>query len=344
MISYTLKVFEIKRETKDTITLCFKQPGLRKIKYKAGQYLTLIFRINGRRYIRPYSFSSCPGVDELLEITVKRVVGGIVSNHIHDEINVGDSIESFSPMGDFIYHENDDLTDIYLWAVGSGITPLMSLLKYILSTKENSKVYLNLGNRNYEQTIFLEHIEKLREKHTEKFFVKYFHTEYLLDQDNPTVIKGRIDQVKALRILKENINLESSAHYICGPVGIKESVKQALDVCGVNSINIFSEDFDLVKDPKDFEDIHTQHVTLNYEGIDYPLEVIKGQSILETGLNSGIELPYSCQTGNCSTCKGKLKEGKLKMIGLQKERNDLNNDEYLLCCSYPLSNDVYLEV
>lgn len=344
MVSYTLKVFEIKRETKDTITLCFKQPGLRKVKYKAGQYLTLIFRINGRRYIRPYSFSSCPGVDELLEVTVKRVQGGIVSNHIHDEVVVGDSIETFSPMGDFVYHDDNNLTDVYLWGVGSGITPLMSLSKHILSTKESSKVYLNLGNRNYEQTIFLEQIERLREKYTENFFVKYFHTEYVLDQNNPTVVQGRIDQVKALRILEENNNLVSSAHYICGPVGIKESVRQALDVCDVDSTNIFSEDFELIKDPKDFEDIHTQLVKLNYEGVEYSLEVIKGQSILETGLNSGIELPYSCQTGNCSTCKGRLKEGKLKMIGLQKERSDLNEEEYLLCCSYPLSDDVCLEV
>ena len=111
MGNYTLRIAEVKRETEDTVTLCFKQPGLKKIKYIAGQYLTLIFRINGRRYIRPYSFSSCPGVDSYLEVTVKRVQNGLVSNHINDMVNVGDSIEVMPPMGDFIFEANDDLTD-----------------------------------------------------------------------------------------------------------------------------------------------------------------------------------------------------------------------------------------
>ena len=106
MITFALKVAEKRQETSDTVTLCFKQPGLKKIKYKAGQYLTLIFRINGRRYMRPYSFSSAPGVDTFLEVTVKRVRGGVVSNHICDFVGEGDLVEVMQPLGNFIVDEN----------------------------------------------------------------------------------------------------------------------------------------------------------------------------------------------------------------------------------------------
>ena len=103
MKQFTLKIFEIRKETSETITLCFKQPGLRKIKYKAGQYITLIVRINGRKYARPYSFSSAPSVEATIEVTVKRVFDGIVSNYIHDELKVGDVLEVLEPMGDFTF-------------------------------------------------------------------------------------------------------------------------------------------------------------------------------------------------------------------------------------------------
>src|SRR6476659_10406846 len=119
MKTYTLKVIAIKKETEDTLTLCFRQPMLKKIKYQAGQYLTLIFRINGRRYIRPYSFSSAPEIDSNLEVTVKRVAGGIISNHIHDQVKVDDIIEVMPPMGDFILPDKK-YNAVFLWGAGSG--------------------------------------------------------------------------------------------------------------------------------------------------------------------------------------------------------------------------------
>lgn len=119
MKNYTLKVHDIKKETKDTITICFKQPGLKKIKYHAGQYLTLSTRINGRKYTRPYSFSSAPSVDSFLETTIKRVPNGIFSNHIHDTLQVGDIVEVMEPMGDFVYTHDEFFNSIYFWGVGS---------------------------------------------------------------------------------------------------------------------------------------------------------------------------------------------------------------------------------
>ncbi|NTE05553.1 ferredoxin--NADP reductase [Agrobacterium tumefaciens] len=343
-MNYTLKVAEIRRETEDTVTLCFKQPGLKKIKYLAGQYLTLIFRINGRRYIRPYSFSSCPGVDSYLEVTVKRVENGLVSNHINDMVKVGDSIEVMPPMGDFIFEPNDNLTDVYFWGVGSGITPLISIIKHILSSTENINVHLNYGNRNHETTIFKDQIEALKTWYAERLTTWHFHTKLVIDEENPYLIQGRIDQEKVLSILNGQLATENCAHYICGPAGLKESVKNAIQNKYRMLTNVFSEDFELIKDPKDFENVHTQKILLTFEGTVHALEVAKGKSILEAALNADLELPYSCQTGNCSTCKGKLVAGNAKMIGLSKQRADLEQNEFLLCCTHPLTDNVHIEI
>lgn len=343
-MNYTLKVVKIKQETSDTVTLCFKQPGLKKIKYLAGQYLTLIFRINGRRFIRPYSFSSCPVVDEFLEITVKRVLNGIVSNHINDRVCVGDSIEVMPPMGDFTYSNAGDKKEVFLWGVGSGITPLLSITKYVLHNETETTVHLVFGNKNHESTIFLNQILSLKDQYKDRFVLTHFFTQPLISIDEERIIQGRINTFHALDILNKTADLQNTLHYICGPAGLKESVKAALFKSDISEEKVFVEEFEIVKDPADFVDIHTQVVGLKFNGEHYNLEVSKGKSILEAALDSNIELPYSCQTGNCNTCLGKLTQGKSKMIGLDKKRQDLSLNEYLLCCTYPLTNDVHIEI
>lgn len=140
-MNYTLKVVDIRHETKDIVTLYFKQPCLKKVKHIAGQYLTLIFTINRRHYIRTHSFSPCPGENSFLEITVKRVENGLVSNYINDRVQVGDIIEMMPPMGDFVYKTNPTSKDVYFWGVDSGITPLLSIAKYMLFTEIESHIY-----------------------------------------------------------------------------------------------------------------------------------------------------------------------------------------------------------
>lgn len=343
MVGFTLKIVDIRKETGDTVTLCFKQPGLRKVKYKAGQYLTLVFRINGRRYLRPYSFSSAPSIDELIEVTIKRIPNGIVSNHIHDQVKIGEAIQVLEPMGDFTYSTKQVVSEIYFWGVGSGITPLISLIKEILNTEDKIKINLVYGNRNFDSTIFNLLIINLLKSYPDRFKVWHFHTQPVLSEDSMHVIEGRIEEGRAIEILKK-ANVPESLHYICGPSGLKDSVKSILDKLGVPIENVFSEDFELIKDPKDFEDISTQFITLKFENVTHKIEIIKGKTILESALDAGIELAYSCQTGNCSTCKGTCLNGNLKMIGLSKERTDLMVNEYLLCCSHPLTDDVCIEI
>jgi ring-1,2-phenylacetyl-CoA epoxidase subunit PaaE len=344
MITYTLKIAEIRKETEDTVTLAFKQPGLKKIRYNAGQYLTLIFRINGRRYIRPYSFSSAPGIDSLLEITVKRIPGGIVSNHICDVVREGDMIEVMEPLGDFTANEHllKNRSNIILWGAGSGITPLFSIAKYVLALQATHHVTLVYGNRNTESVIFNNKIRELQDKYKNTFSVWHFHTQLTVQETQPFLVQGRIQPAKVLEVIKAEKELSDAAHFICGPAGLKESVKEALQMYNILQADIYSEDFELVKNEKDFEEVVTQTIRIIKDGTSHAVEVAKGKSILEAGLDALLELPYSCQTGNCSVCRGILLEGKVKQ--LIKKHTDLKENEYQLCCTYPLSGDVKVTI
>ncbi|QKJ31495.1 ferredoxin--NADP reductase [Mucilaginibacter mali] len=343
---YTLKVVEIRKEAKDVITVCFKQPGLKKVTYLPGQYLTLVFRINGRRYIRPYSFSSAPKVDEYLEVTVKRVPRGIVSNHINDRLKIDDLVEVMHPMGDFIFN-NDHTTEnkhIVLWGAGSGITPLMSIAKFVLHKQTGHKITLVYGNRHVDDVIFSAQIQDLEKTFSTQLQVWNFYTRLVVDNKDPDHIQGRIDPHKVLTILRSVTDLQNSIHYICGPRGLKESVKQALYSFEISEEQIFAEDFELIKDPAEFEDITTRHVKINIGEVAAQVEVVKGKSILEAGLDAFLELPYACQTGHCTVCKASILHGQVKMIGLVKKHTDMKDNECLTCCAYPLSDDVQLTI
>jgi ring-1,2-phenylacetyl-CoA epoxidase subunit PaaE len=343
MISLTLKIVDIINETKDTKTICFKQPGLKRVKYFSGQYLTLVLRINGRRFIRPYSFSSSPFVDQYLNITVKRIPNGVVSNYIYDTLKIDDLVEVLPPLGDFIIPEHLDYKTIFLWGAGSGITPLISIAKSSLFKTPEVNIKLIYGNKNKDSVIFDQLIKNLEIDYPKSFNCHHFYSQISADSSLINLTEGRINAEKVIALNKSNC-LENSIHFICGPEGLKNSVKQVLKGVGVEEAHIFSEDFELIKDPKDFEDIETRSINLSFKGENSILEVPKGKSILEVALDAGLELPYSCQTGSCNTCKAKLASGAVKMIGLNKKREDLLADEFLLCCSHPLNNQVYLEI
>ena len=343
MLIYTLRVERLQKETADTLTIFFKQPALKKVRYKAGQYLTLIFRINGRRYIRPYSFSSAPCIDSTLNVTIKRVQGGVVSNHILDKLNVGDIIEVLEPMGDFILDKISDKVKnkhIILWGSGSGITPLMSIAKFALNSAEYEHVTLVYGNRSFETTIFSEQIKELQQLNKERFSIWRFYTKAIIKEDNPYIIQGRIEPGKVLKVIQNEVDIKNTTHYICGPIGLKDSVKTELVKLNVPYENIFAEDFEVTRDPKEFEDIFTRNVAITLDGQSTAFEVAKGKSILEAGLDAMLELPYSCQTGSCLLCKATLTGGKIKTIGIAELPAELHDNECLLCCSFPLTDNV----
>jgi ring-1,2-phenylacetyl-CoA epoxidase subunit PaaE len=339
---YTLTIQEIRKETEDAITICFKQPGLRKIKYQSGQYITLILRINGRKFARPYSLSSSPSVDTTLDITVKRIPDGVVSNYINNELKVGDILEVLEPTGDFTCENHID--SIFLWGVGSGITPLFSIIKEVLNRQDMSAIHLVYGNKNRESTIFRNQLSFLKQVYADFFSVTNFYSQSEGVDQCDDMHTGRISSSFVTSLASQHKNLKCSVHYICGPKDLKDTIRNSLMELEVPSSAIYVEEFQLVIDPKEFDGVQDSTVTVNFHGELNEIFVPKGRSILDVALDNDIEIPYSCQTGNCNTCKAKLKEGQLKMIGLTKEREDLAQDEFLLCCSYPLANPISVEV
>jgi ring-1,2-phenylacetyl-CoA epoxidase subunit PaaE len=343
MKQYTLLIQKIIQETEDSVTLCFKQPALRKIKYKAGQYITLIVRVNGRKYARPYSFSSAPSVDATLDVTIKKVPGGVVSNYINNELKVGDIVEVFEPMGDFIYNNVNPKQAIFFWGVGSGITPLYSLTKEILNTQPNTMIHLVYGNKRRESTIFLNELVQLHHKFQSNFMLTQFFSQKGNLEENKG-FSGRISSEFITSLIGKQKNLIESVHYICGPKDLKHIVQTSILELGVPLSNIFVEQFELVIDPKELEDVEDSSVSVYFKGKISEIFVPKGKSILDVALDNDIDIPYSCQTGNCNSCRAKLKKGQLKMLGITNEREDLAQDEFLLCCSYPLVSEVSVEV
>jgi ring-1,2-phenylacetyl-CoA epoxidase subunit PaaE len=342
MKSFTLKVTEIIQETGDTATICFRQPALKKVVYKPGQYLTLKVYINGRRYFRPYSFSSCPGIDAELKITIKRVPYGLVSNHLLDTLKPGDLIEVLEPLGDFVFDTDahSAFGHVMLWGAGSGITPLISIARYVLHQTSIDRVTLIYGNRSYDSVIFSKMISEMQECFGDRFSVWHFHTQVFVEDSDPFRVKGRIDPAMVLGMIADAGDLRDTLHFICGPAGLKDSVKQRLAAAGLPAGQVFSEDFEVEKDLSALRDIHTQMVNIAYEGVERKVEVVRGNSILEAGLDARIDLPYSCQTGHCTICKGKIRAGEVKMVGSQLKTESLLPDECLLCCAYPLTDDV----
>jgi ring-1,2-phenylacetyl-CoA epoxidase subunit PaaE len=274
------------------------------------------------------------------------VMGGVVSNHLIDQLKIDDVVEAMEPIGDFVLQEDSlDLSKhIVLWGAGSGITPLISIAKYALYKKLCGHVTLVYGNRNSESVIFKQTIQQLQNQYSNIFSSWHFYTKLVISPDNPQLLQGRIDPNKVLTVMKTDNDISNTVHYICGPQGLKVSVKSALLNLGVSAKNIFSEDFEVVRDPAEFKDITTQTVILNKSNQSFSVEVVKGKSILEAALDALIDLSYSCQTGNCLICKARLIKGNIKTVGVEQLADDLKHDERLLCCSFPLSGDVLLEV
>jgi ring-1,2-phenylacetyl-CoA epoxidase subunit PaaE len=339
MIVYTLKVINVIRETTDTCTICFKQPGLKKIKYIPGQYITVTVSVNGRKYKRPYSLSSAPGIDSTLNITVKRLQHGVVSNHLVDVVKVDDLLEVTEPMGKFVYKvDSDSDKEIFLWGAGSGVTPLMSILKTALTNSTN-KVNLFYCNKTTENTIFYDKLVALKNEFTDRFNINLFCTE----EQNERAVTGRINTDHVSQALV-NVDIDNTLHYICGPEGLKQTVKAVLAGTTLSQNQLFSEDFEHIINDSELGDIQTQFVWLRQNNQEAKIEVVRGKSILEAGLDSGFDLPYSCQTGSCTLCKATLISGSVKKISNEKMDKEIAGNEELLCCSYPLTENVKFEI
>ena len=343
---FHLTIKEIIKETTDTITIVFEQSE-NKINYQPGQFLTLIVPIDGKKERRAYSLCSSPYTDDLLAVTIKRVEGGLMSNYLPDNMKPGDQVEVMEPMGTFTTDYNaTNKRHLILFAGGSGITPMLSIIKSTLTQEPNSIVSLIYANRNIDSIIFKEELTKWATKYEGRL-----HVIHILDDApmNWQGYSGLLNYEMLTSLLERIPNWEKTTYLMCGPEGMMNNVETLLKQENIPNDIVFKESFvqgiiNKTKDDTSSDKIQERIVTIIYEE-EYKVSVPADKSILEAALDMDIDLPYSCQSGLCTACRGKCTSGKVKLDEEEGLSEAEVNDGYVLTCvGHPLTDDVVIEI
>lgn len=347
-----LKVKDVQRETDEAVSITFEIPSnLRDtFSYKHGQYITLKLPVEGKDERRAYSISSSPVTEKDITIAVKSVDDGVVSRYINNQLKVGDYVEVMPPMGTFTIDLDPKSQKHYvLIGGGSGITPLISILKTILATESKSKVTLLYANRNEKSIIYNAQLEKLISMYRERLAVHHILSQASEEWKG---LKGRVNTDFFKEFVSDNIKEDYPVDYfLCGPQGLMKEVENALENLKVHKENIHKESFtaslpdDVSKaESADGNEIKTRNIKLTLYGEDFELEVEPDETVLTAAQREGIDPPFSCQIGACSTCRALVTSGKVIM----DERDSLTDSEieegYVLTCqAHPMSDDVVID-
>lgn len=352
---YDLKVKKIVQETKDAISIVFEQPAKGKINYKSGQFLTLIAPVQGKEVRRAYSLCSSPFVDDDLAVSVKRVDNGLMSNWLPDNLKAGSSLKVMEPMGQFTTeYKKDQKRHLTMFAGGSGITPMMSLIKSLLTQEPDSIVSLIYCNRNVDSIIFKDAFTQLEAKYEGRL-----HVIHVLDEApmNWQGYSGLLNHDMLTKLFERipNWGIEKTTYLMCGPEGMMKNVDTLLQEHHIPKEKVFKESFvspTIAKEQKkdtapSAEKIEkkAREVTIRYDGHEYKVLVQPDRAILETALDAGIDLPYSCQSGLCTACRGKALSGKVKLDEEEGLSQSEREEGYVLTCvGHPMTDDVVIEI
>lgn len=324
---HKLRVKALKKETLNTVSIQFDLPEELKseFSYEAGQYLTLKASVNGEELRRSYSISSYKSMDQELQVSCKMIEGGRMSTYLFKELGVNDEIEVMAPMGNFTL---DNLNaPLVLFAAGSGITPIFSILKKALTESEQT-VHLYYGNRSEEEVIFREELEQLRANYTDRLLVQHF-----LSSNGE-----RIDTARTQSIVSGGNNSGSALYYICGPEGMIAAVKEGLLNASVAEAQIHIEYFGSPVTEKDTPVVEevvagdVNEVKLILDEEEHQVTVQAGESILDAAGRIGIDPPFSCQSGVCTSCRAKVLSGTVEMENNFGLGEDEVEEGYVLTC------------
>ncbi len=353
---HAIPVKEIRRETPDCISIAFDIPaGLdNEFRFSHGQNITVKTRINGEEVRRSYSICSSP-LEHELRIAVKKVSGGVFSTWANQFLKKGDMLEVLSPTGKFYTPLNKDQQKNYVaFAAGSGITPVLSIIKTVLATEPKSSFTLVYGNRNRSSIIFREELEGIKNKYINRFVLHHILSR---EKTDLPLHHGRIDAAKCEALFAQLININNcDEFFLCGPEEMIFSVKDFLASKGVASDKIHFELFtppgqqyakklfSETGDKKDYAG-QTSKVTVRLDGIAIDFDLAyDGQAILDAAAKAGTELPFSCKGGVCATCRAKLLEGEVAMdTNYALEPDEIKAGYILTCQSHPRSPSLLVD-
>ena len=353
---FELTVASITPVTKEAVCVAFSIPEhlVERFSYKPGQYLTLNINLGGQDVRRSYSI--CSGVnDDTLEVAIKRVPGGLFSNFANDLLKVGDTVEVMPPQGRFCVRLQPERGKQYLFiAAGSGITPVISNLKSILESEPRSAVTLIYGNQRTPTIMFKERLSFLKNAYLDRL-----HWVNILSREDQgcELLNGRLNNAKGLALAQRLINVPTfDEYFICGPSGMPSEMSRWLRSHGVDAKSIHYELF--AASAEDAENklakqrVRTENlagrfsdVTIMHDGRSHEFTMAAdGENLLDSGIGQGLDLPHSCKSGVCSTCRCRLLEGQVEMDimhGLEPE--EIEAGFVLACPAHPISDLVVLD-
>jgi ferredoxin-NADP reductase len=338
MVLHALRIKSITEETFNTKSFLL-EPLNEKLNYNPGQFLTLLLP-NASNVRRSYSLSSHPRLDNHLQITVKRIANGEFSRWLFDKAQENDVIETIGASGFFTLPDNlEDDYHLFFLAAGSGITPVISLIKEALYFRKQ-KVTLIYSNRSETDTIFYKELTELQNK-----FASRFNIEFLFSVSQ-NLLRARLGKSLLTHFINAYIKDKSkTVVYLCGPNDYMQMAAIVLLTEGIATENIRTENFSTEK-PKSKNlppDTNRHAVTIHYDGKTWTFPVQYPNSILQTAKLQGIDLPYSCEAGRCGTCAATCTKGKVWMsrneVLLDKE---MDQGRVLTCTGYPIQGDVDL--
>ena len=342
---YPLPIRELRRETADTLSIAFAVPQELHdtFQFVQGQYLTLRTTLGGEEIRRSYSI--CTGTDEGdLRVAVKKVEGGLFSTWANESLRPGDVLEVMPPQGRFFVPLDPIHHKTYVaFAAGSGITPVLSILKTTLATEPNSRFVLFYGNRGFDHIIFREELELLKNCHPDRLAVHHILSRESLGSP---LFYGRLDGEKCRQFGRFFFQAdEVDAYFLCGPEEMVFSVKDCLIEMGADPKNIHFELFTTAGTKKRAASVSTAaprdsfdaSVTLIQDGTQFDfLLPSDGSTVLDAAMRAGADLPYSCKGGVCSTCKARVLEGAVEMdINYGLEPDEVAAGYVLTCQSHP---------
>jgi|GraSoiStandDraft_43_1057313.scaffolds.fasta_scaffold21682_1 ring-1,2-phenylacetyl-CoA epoxidase subunit PaaE len=348
---HRLTVDDLRRESKDAVSLTFAIPQALADDYRfsPGQYLTLRTTMDGEEVRRSYSICSGPDDGEL-RIAVKKVDGGAFSSWAADELKPGDEIEVMTPTGRFGVAAAPAEARVYVaFAAGSGITPILSIVKGVLAREPESRFFLFYGNRSTTGMLFREALEELKDRFIQRLSV--FHVISGEEQDIP-ILHGRLNGEKVRVLLRSLVPAASVDHvFVCGPTAMSENIEATCRELGIPAERIHVERFvsGLGGKPRPKAVVAASAppkamASLIIDGKRREVPVAEGEAILDAASRAGVDLPFACKGGMCSTCRAKLIEGSARMeVNYSLEPWELEAGFILTCQARPTSERVVVD-